>query len=536
MEWLCGPIILVITLTMSYRVEQRVKGKTYVYQVESYWDREKQQARQKRTYLGRKDEGTGAITNTQKMRLPKHSRSFGGVYLLKKVIEETKLSLLLQKSFPLTYEKCLYLTMFKLLTAEPYYLYPCWAEDTVLPERARMDQQRISELLIELGENEAGVEQFFAEWITLHQGNKAIMFDITSISSYAEHNPLLERGYNRDGEDLEQVNLGIVSQEMSSSLSVPLAYRLYAGSLNDVSTLKNILELVAHYQLQLSVCVLDRGFYSQENIKSLHAKRLHFIVPWPFSTSLARHAISPTLGASQNSLSFKQKIYFHMEKPVSLNGVRCRMHVFLDKEKHAREETKLLSQLYALEEAFAHKKFRSELLAMRYIEETLRSKKPFFQLSRHGKTYALERNATAIDTELSRFGGFILLTNNAALDRRHVLELYRQKDGAEKIFQVFKTDLREKRSRAKSAASMKGRLFISFLALIVMAKISHTMQHHRLFSQFSKQELFKTISALKVFTLANKHSLLAEVTKKQKRIFAAFGITKLDPSYNLAEF
>lgn len=521
---------------MSYRVEQQVKGKTYVYLVESYWDREKQQARQRRTYLGRKDELTGAIKNTQKMRVPKQSRSFGGVNLLKRVIAETKMHLLLQKYFPLTYEKCLYLTMFKLLTAEPYYLYPCWAEDSVLPERARMEQQRISELLIELGESDTAVEHFFSDWITLNHGSKAIMFDITSISSYAEHNPLLELGYNRDGEDLEQVNLGIVSQELSSSLSVPLAYRVYAGSLNDVSTLKNVLELIAHYQLQLSVCVLDRGFYSQENIKSLHDQRLPFIVPLPFSTSLARHAVSPVLGTSQNSLAFKQKIYFHMEKPASINGVPCRMHIFLDKEKQAKEETKLLSRLYALEDAFAHKKFRSELLATRYIEETLRSKKPFFQLSRRGNTYTLKRNAKAIDAELSRFGVFILLTNNPALDRLHILELYRQKDGAEKIFQVFKNDLREKRSRAKSAASMKGRLFISFLALIVMAKVTHTMQHHRLFPRFSKQELFKTVSALKVFTLANNHSLLAEVTKKQKSIFSAFGITKLDPSYNLAEF
>lgn len=521
---------------MSYRVEQQIKGKTYVYLAESYWDREKQQARQKRTYLGRKDEKTGEVKSTQKASLPKQSRSFGGVCLLKKIIEETKVSIPLKKSFPLMYEKFLYLTMFKLLTADPYYLYPCWAEESVLPDRALMDHQRISEMLIELGEDEAAIERFFYEWISLNQGSKAVMFDITSISSYSEHNPLLETGYNRDHEDLEQVNLGIVSQEVASSLHVPLAYRVYAGSINDVSTLKNVLELVDQYHLQLSVCVLDRGFYSQENIKSLHEKRLNFIVPVPFSTSLAKQAASEVLGASQNSLAFKHKIYFHTEKSVSLNDINCKMHIFLDKEKRAKEEAKLLSKFYALEDAFAHKKFRSELRATRYIEETLRSKKQFFQLSRQRGTYSLVRNTKAIDAELSLFGVFILLTNNPALERLQVLDFYRRKDGAEKIFQSFKNDLREKRSRAKSAASMKGRLFISFLALIVIAKITQTMQHHKLFQRFSKQEMFKIVSALKVFTLANNHSLLAEVTKKQKIIFSAFGINTLDPSYNLAEF
>jgi hypothetical protein len=74
------------------------------------------------------------------------------------------------------------------------------------------------------------------------------------------------------------------------------------------------------------------------------------------------------------------------------------------------------------------------------------------------------------------------------------------------------------------------------LALIVIARITQTRQPHRLFQRFSKRELFKIVPALEVFTLANNHSLLAEVTKNQKVIFSAFGITKLDPSYNLAEF
>ena len=293
----------------------------------------------------------------------------------------------------------------------------------MLPDRVRMDHQRISETLIELGEDEAAIEQFFAEWISLNPGSKAVMFDITSISSYSEHNPFLEMGYNRDREELEQVNLGIVSQERASSLHVPLAYRVYPGSIKDVSTLKNILELVTHYHLQLSVCVLDRGFYSQENIKNLHDKRLKFIVPVPFSTSLAQQAASEILGTSQQSLAFRHKIYFHAEKSVSINGVKCKLHMFLDKEKRAKEDAKLLSQVYDLEETFAHKKFRDELMATRYIEETFRSKKPFFQLSRQEGTYTLERNTRAIDTEISRVGVFLLLTNNSGLDRMQVLEL-----------------------------------------------------------------------------------------------------------------
>ena len=40
---------------MSYIVEQKIKGNIYLYRVESYWDKDKKQSRQKRTYLGPKN-------------------------------------------------------------------------------------------------------------------------------------------------------------------------------------------------------------------------------------------------------------------------------------------------------------------------------------------------------------------------------------------------------------------------------------------------------------------------------------------------
>ncbi len=42
---------------MSYIVEQKIKGNIYLYRVESYWDKDKKQSRQRRKYIGpKKDE------------------------------------------------------------------------------------------------------------------------------------------------------------------------------------------------------------------------------------------------------------------------------------------------------------------------------------------------------------------------------------------------------------------------------------------------------------------------------------------------
>ncbi len=67
---------------MSYTFEQKNKGKTYVYKVESFWDKEKKQARQKRIYLGRKDELTGQI-KTKRKKIPIGSPSLTAAYVSK---------------------------------------------------------------------------------------------------------------------------------------------------------------------------------------------------------------------------------------------------------------------------------------------------------------------------------------------------------------------------------------------------------------------------------------------------------------------
>jgi len=133
---------------------------------------------------------------------------------------------------------------------------------------------------------------FFKEWIKeFNTEASAVMFDITSISSYGTRNDFLERGYNRDKEDLEQVNLGLVSKKTASNVGLPLAYRVYPGSITDVITLKNMTDVIKQYGLNLDILVMDKGFYSQENIKDMHSKGLKYLIPMSFSTKLSKEIL-----------------------------------------------------------------------------------------------------------------------------------------------------------------------------------------------------------------------------------------------------
>ena len=65
---------------MSYIIEQKIKGKIYLYEVESYWDKEKKQPRQRRKYLGRKknDFRPGILNNLSSISV----KIYGDAFLL----------------------------------------------------------------------------------------------------------------------------------------------------------------------------------------------------------------------------------------------------------------------------------------------------------------------------------------------------------------------------------------------------------------------------------------------------------------------
>jgi transposase len=257
---------------MSYTVEQSKNGKIYVYEVESYWDKEKKQARQKRKYLGRKDKLTGKI-KTKKKQIPTGSYNVGGLYFLKEISKQSQLLKVLKKVFPEEYEKILHLSFFKIIKREPYYFYHNWCEESYVSKSNTSSSIDISEFLSRLGQDEKTIEIFFKDWIKENKTSNSVMFDITSISSYGSKNEFLERGYNRDGEDLDQINLGLLTKTSNAkAIGLPIIYRIYPGSITDVVTLKNMIDCMKKYRLKMDCLVMDKGFYSQENIKGMHEK------------------------------------------------------------------------------------------------------------------------------------------------------------------------------------------------------------------------------------------------------------------------
>jgi len=120
--------------------------------------------------------------------------------------------------------------------AEPLYLAEAWFSDVWLPDEvSRWDfsSPGTSRLMEHIGRDAAGQQVFYERWIETCGKPTALIYDTTSISTYAEHLETVGFGYNRDAEKLPQVNLALVC---SRDPALPLFTRLLPGSVPDVTT------------------------------------------------------------------------------------------------------------------------------------------------------------------------------------------------------------------------------------------------------------------------------------------------------------
>jgi hypothetical protein len=89
-----------------YRVEQKINGQIYVYEITSHWDSEKKQPRQKRVYLGREYKTTGEIVDTHRPpSVPVGSSGYGSACVLKSVVQHLRLDRVLGEVSPEHYQQ-----------------------------------------------------------------------------------------------------------------------------------------------------------------------------------------------------------------------------------------------------------------------------------------------------------------------------------------------------------------------------------------------------------------------------------------------
>lgn len=540
-------------------------GKTYAYENYAYRDKEKKQSRAKRKLIGRLDEETGEIVPTdgrcrklspnfpeyqqrqedtqdkadkKRGRVPttQTRRQFcGATYLLDEIVKQLGLDVDLRTCFPNDYQSILSVAYYMILEENPLYRFEKWSLLHRHPLGDNISSQRSSELFSLIMEE--AKTRFFKLRFKRCAQDEYWAYDTTSISSYSQANNMARYGNNKDGDSLPQLNCLLV---FGQSTNLPILYRMLPGNVSDVSTLRATL----HECLTLLDCkspgfIIDRGFYSRDNINELYRTHSRFIVGAKTSISYINRIIREKAEEvkSWNNYNDNYKLYAHCEmidwdyeqvRPYKGDTLkekrRMYVHVYYNATQKADDELVFLHKLRIAEK---------ELQSGKTTEEISPGLRKYFTVkeTKDGKPQIIVDDA-AISEAINRFGFFVLLSNKEK-DSIKVLELYRNRDCVEKAFADIKGRLNCNRLRTSSENGMYGKMFVAFVALIILSHLKKKMQEQQLFERYSLATLLDELDVIECFSIEGHRPYVGEVLKKQSELYTLLGVTPLHTGASL---
>jgi hypothetical protein len=519
-------------------------GITYAYNNEAYWDKDKKQSRAKRTLLGRVDPETGEIVPTRAykkkekiiasvpvkpgpMPINAFKRSFfGATYLFDQIGRITGIAADLKACFPDSYKQILSIAYFLILEENnALNRFSHWQKLHIHPNREDIPSQRSSELFQSISEE--GRMIFFQKQGKRRIGKEYWAFDITSISSYSDALCQIKKGRNKEYDRLPQLNLALLFGEESG---LPFYYRKLPGNITDVKTVKQLMtEFDVMGYKKVSV-ILDRGFYSKENVNELFKNHQKFIIGVKLNLSYVKTVLEQerdnlklwgNLETQFGTYGLCRTIEwdYEQERPYKGDTIkgkrRAYLMLFYNPEKAAKDQIEMNEYLTNLHD---------DLVNNTQKEYRMKDYDKYFEVTETPKRGRKVKSREEAMLEAARNYGYFALLSNDVQDPFEALSLYRSKDIVEKGFGNLKERLNCRRLRVSSELSLNGKLFIEFIALIYLSYVKKKMQEAKLFDKWTLQGLLDELDVIELFEAPEYGRVLGEITEKQKGLFQALRV------------
>ncbi len=192
------------------------------------------------------------------------------------------------------------------------------------------------------------------------------------MSSYSGMIDFVRRGYNRDGDDLAQVNLLMITSEHTH---LPVYYRILSGSIRDVSALKESIRNLKLLGTNTVRLIMDKGFYSESNVDALYGGRYKFSIGVPFTTSVAGNAVKENrngMDSHHDLICVGGDDIYAATRLIEWKGHRCYQHIYFDSLKAELENRKFTHRLKECYDAlcFGSEKVEDASFISKYFKVT----------------------------------------------------------------------------------------------------------------------------------------------------------------------
>jgi transposase len=271
--------------------------------------------------------------------------------------------------------------------------------------------------------------------------------------------------------------------------------------------------------------VLDRGFYSEANVDALLSKRYHFALMVPTGRVWVRNIIDQYYETVTSPEHYRQtgedEVLYMISHLHQWGGRRCYAHLYYNATRAAEDFDKLSKRLIQCKEEL-------ETENLRVSNQELYER--FFIVKRTPKRgQSVKYNDAEIQKYRKRYAGFFCILTNVKTDSGELLDIYRRKDVVENCFDDLKNILDMKRLRVHSSATMDSRLFIQFLALILISRIrtiAAIAKENKEMRYMTVREIMEAMECIVRITYTGRYgSTISEIAPFQQNIVNAFGLS-----------
>ena len=441
-------------------------------------------------------------------------KSCGVTFAVDGLLNEMGLSEVMKRKFPKQADQIIALAEYMLCEGNVMSYYEDWYDEIHPHANVRLSSADISRLFQSIDYKSR--MDFFRTWVYARNQSEYIAYDVTSISSYSKGIESLEWGYNRDKESLPQMNIAMYYGQQSR---LPLYYCVYPGSVPDKTHLEYMLRDNELIGFKGTKYVMDRGFFTADNLSYMTEAGARFIISVPNSSLFARELIDKYRIQIVNRSECRLGKNLPYAKDVIREdfGMRVKAHIFYNPAKAAAEEDILFEEIERCEKALRE---MTEPPARNLQYDR------YFKINRtKDGGLGFIRDTGKINTIISRLGFFIIVETDFEASSLDVLMIYRQRDVVEKSFDDLKNELDMKRLHCHSDETAEGKLFVAFFALILRSSMQNKLREYMADTGITFASILKELRKMKYVQTRDGKKLLSPVSKKQRDILSNFGLS-----------
>jgi transposase len=355
-----------------------------------------------------------------------------------------------------------------------------WQYNHPLPYEDGITEDVYHNLFVRVGMDESLQQKFFKQRCDLLSCEDALAYDSSTISTYSDNQNDARYGFNKAHDGLKTIKLLTLYSIESRQ---PIVFTKQAGNLPDVTSISNAINQLKALGVKTTEIITDNGYYSDKNFSELFQAGFDFI-------TLAKTSIKwikPEIDRQREALNgfgslcpfdqsthgvcvllkrdFEKTRKYASQKSGAKAGEvetftrRIYLHIYFNLARHNTNKAAFETDMFEIKTLLENGTSIDELSAA-----AKEKAKKYFTVKKWGDKITAIPNDKAMQ-EANQYHGYFVLVSNKERDPFECLRKYRKRETIESFFEAEKQHADGTRPRVWNADTLRGRMFVQFVAL-----------------------------------------------------------------------